>query len=104
MLCLHGAISSPPPASLWPGGAGLRTAHSVNLDPLIVPIVLKEGDRVLVCSDGLWEVLSDAEIHAVIESDGSMRQLATQLVDRANRSGGTDNITVVLYEHRRAAA
>jgi protein phosphatase len=61
---------------------------------------LKAGDRLLLCSDGLWEALSNDEIGAVLGSDGSMRQLATQLVDRANGAGGPDNITVVLYEHR----
>jgi serine/threonine protein phosphatase PrpC len=60
---------------------------------------LKAGDRLLLCSDGLWEALSNDEIAAVLASDGSMRQLATQLVDRANGAGGPDNITVVLYEH-----
>jgi serine/threonine protein phosphatase PrpC len=62
--------------------------------------VLQAGDRVLLCSDGLWEALSDREIAAVVGSDGTMRQLATQLVNRANAAGGPDNITVVLYEHQ----
>jgi PPM family protein phosphatase len=61
--------------------------------------VLSAGDRVLFCSDGLWEALSDAEIQDVLQSDGSIRQLAQALIGRANHSGGEDNITVVLYEH-----
>ena len=61
---------------------------------------LQSGDRVLLCSDGLWEMLPDREIARVVGADGSMRQLATQLVDRANDAGGHDNISVVLYEHR----
>jgi PPM family protein phosphatase len=59
---------------------------------------LKAGDRVLLCSDGLWEALAHDEIQSIVASDGTVRQLATQLVDRANRAGGHDNITVVLYE------
>jgi len=58
---------------------------------------LENGDRVLLCSDGLWEALPEAEIHSIVEWEGTMRQLATQLVDRANCAGGYDNITVVLY-------
>jgi len=54
---------------------------------------------VLLCSDGLWEALSDEEIGTILAWEGSMRQRATQLVDRANEAGGPDNITVVLYEH-----
>ena len=61
---------------------------------------LQDGDRVLLCSDGLWEMLSDQEIANVIGADGSMRQIAMQLVDRANDAGGADNISVVLYRHR----
>lgn len=61
--------------------------------------VLGNGDRVLLCSDGLWEALSDEEICSIMDWDGSMRQRATQLVNRANEAGGYDNITVVLYEH-----
>jgi hypothetical protein len=34
----------------------------------------KAGDRLLMCSDGLWEAMSDDEIRAVLGSDGSMRQ------------------------------
>lgn len=60
---------------------------------------LQRGDRVLLCSDGLWEMLSDQDIADVIGADGSMRQIAMQLVDRANDAGGSDNISVVLYEH-----
>lgn len=61
---------------------------------------LHDGDRVLLCSDGLWEMLSDQEIASVIGADGSMRQIAMQMVDRANDAGGSDNVSVVLYEHR----
>jgi protein phosphatase len=58
---------------------------------------LANGDRVLLCSDGLWEALSETEIHSIVEWEGTMRQLATQLVDRANDAGGYDNVTVILY-------
>ena len=60
---------------------------------------LQPGDRVILCSDGLWEMLSDRDIARVVGADGSMRQLATQLIDRANDAGGHDNVSVVLYQH-----
>jgi protein phosphatase len=59
---------------------------------------LMPGDRILLCSDGLWEALSQDEIQMILTSDGTMRQLATQLVDRAKDAGGFDNITVILCE------
>jgi protein phosphatase len=74
-------------------------ARQEGLKPDSTTALLKPGDRVLLCSDGLWEALEDEEIAAVIGSDGTMRQLASVLVDRANAAGGDDNITVVLYEH-----
>jgi protein phosphatase len=71
-----------------------------GFDPDINHRSLVPGDRVLLCSDGLWEMLTDQEIASIIGAEGSMRQLATQLVDRANDAGGNDNISVILYEHR----
>lgn len=72
---------------------------SDGINPEVNVRELQEGDRVLLCSDGLWEALSDEEIFSIIGWEGTMRQCATQLVDRANQAGGYDNITVVLYEH-----
>ena len=63
---------------------------------------LDDGDCVLLCSDGLWEALSDEHIGTILDWEGSVRQKATQLVDRANYAGGQDNITVVLYEHHKS--
>ena len=59
---------------------------------------LDPGDRILLCSDGLWEALSDGDIKTILASDGTMRQLAMQLVDRAKAAGGSDNITAILCE------
>jgi protein phosphatase len=59
---------------------------------------LKRGDRVLICSDGLWESLTNDEITTVLVSEGTMRQLASVLANRAISAGGEDNITVILYE------
>jgi len=59
---------------------------------------LAPGDRILLCSDGLWEALSHEEMQSILASDGTVRQLAVQLVDRANSAGGHDNITAILSE------
>ena len=78
-------------------GIPLGFAPSVTFQPL------QSDDRVLVCSDGLWGMLSDSEIAQILSSEGSMRQIATVLADRANAAGGHDNITVVLYRHSSGA-
>jgi protein phosphatase len=70
-----------------------------GFEPDVTSLPLATGDRVLLCSDGLWEALADHDIGAIAGSRGSMLELASVLVDRANSAGGLDNITVVLYEH-----
>ena len=59
---------------------------------------LAPRDRILLCSDGLWEALPQQDIESVLVSDGTMRQPVTQLVDRANDEGGHGNITAILCE------
>jgi protein phosphatase len=70
-----------------------------KLVPELNQRTLEDGDCIVVCSDGLWEALRDDEISSLLNWEGSVRQRAIQLVDRANDAGGPDNITVVLYEH-----
>lgn len=57
---------------------------------------LESGDVLLLCSDGLHGLATDAEIEAVLDNDGSVSLLAERLVALANGRGGTDNISVVL--------
>jgi protein phosphatase len=64
-------------------------------------VSLHEGDRILLCSDGLHGYVADSEIIAVLENKGSPQELADRLVDVALRKGGEDNITVQLLEYGR---
>lgn len=59
---------------------------------------LKEGDRLLLCSDGLTEELSD-ELIAKYLGESPLDAAAEQLVDAAKEEGGQDNITVILVEN-----
>jgi protein phosphatase len=61
---------------------------------------LKTGDKVLLCSDGLWDMLSDDEIYRVVQQAKPARLICEELVHHANDAGGHDNITVVLVEYR----
>jgi protein phosphatase len=65
--------------------------------------VLLDGDSVLLCSDGLWESLTDEEIERVFNDSTDAEATARRLVDQANALGGADNITVVVYHHRAGA-
>ena len=55
------------------------------------------GDRFLLCSDGLYNMVPEREIPKIVEGR-SLQEAAAELVARANKAGGTDNITVLLVE------
>jgi protein phosphatase len=57
---------------------------------------LESGDQLLLCSDGLWGLVEDAEIVKILESAATPEEACTALVDRANALGGTDNITAIV--------
>lgn len=57
---------------------------------------LVDGDVLLLCSDGLYGEVGDAEVTEVLSEAASLEAAAEALVERANRNGGSDNVTVVL--------
>jgi protein phosphatase len=61
---------------------------------------LKNGDKVLLCSDGLWDMLADEEIYRIVNQAQPAKSICEELVKKANEAGGHDNITVVLFEYR----
>ncbi len=62
----------------------------------ILETEVEEGDLYLLCSDGLNSMLTDNEIAARLGDEGSLEQIATQLIAAANDRGGNDNVSVVL--------
>ena len=62
------------------------------------PMTVEDGDRYIMCSDGLVDEADDDEIEAEIRLSVSVQDLADRLVDLANRNGGRDNITVVVVD------
>jgi serine/threonine protein phosphatase PrpC len=60
-------------------------------------VEIKPGDLLLICSDGLTNMLTDTEIESIISNeDASLDTLTANLIDAANANGGRDNISVVL--------
>lgn len=53
-------------------------------------------EKYLLCSDGLWESVSDAEIKDILDSDLPLQQMADSLVEKALRQGADDNISVCI--------
>jgi len=75
--------------------------RAVGLDPdvpvdLPEPLELEPGDQVLLCSDGLTEVVDDDQIAAVLADQVDGGDACATLIAAANRAGGPDNVTVVL--------
>lgn len=68
----------------------------------ILETELCEGDVYLLCSDGLNSMLSDAEIHEILDVGESLEDTAAALIAGANERGGHDNISVVLLRPQTA--
>ena len=71
---------------------GLRPHVNVERTPL----PLKEGDRIVLCSDGLSRMLEDPDIADIVHAGKTPADAAEALVAAANDAGGQDNVTAVV--------
>lgn len=77
----------------------LGTKAEVEVDT--VEYTLQIGDVLLLCSDGLSDMVADWRIEEILREQSEVQQLehtAQELVDQSNRNGGKDNISVILIE------
>ncbi len=74
----------------------LGTDQEVEVDE--ESISLTDGDRLLLCSDGLTGMVTEDQIQAILETSADPQRAADRLVRAANRAGGIDNITVVVLD------
>src|SRR6188768_3907775 len=61
-------------------------------------IELRAGDRLLLCSDGLTNVLDDASIAAVAAAPKDLMTAVNELIDQTRAGGAPDNVTAILAE------
>ncbi len=61
-------------------------------------LVVEEGDRLVVCTDGLFNELSDEQIASALAGGGDMAAIVDNLIDQAIAHGGRDNVSVVIAE------
>ncbi|MCT1904187.1 Stp1/IreP family PP2C-type Ser/Thr phosphatase [Oceanobacillus sojae] len=75
----------------------LGTEARVDTD--IKTLTWDAGDRLLLCSDGLSDKLSQTELAQFITADKGMNEIGQELIDLANERGGEDNISLILIAH-----
>jgi serine/threonine protein phosphatase PrpC len=75
---------------------GLGDGSPPELD--VVDLKLRVGERILLCSDGLWGMVRDLELEKVLLKADAPEDLARELVAMANHNGGDDNISAAIAE------
>lgn len=73
---------------------GLGDKPYVEVDHFIVELC--KGDQLLLCSDGLWEMVRDSEIAQIMSSNNAPEEISDMLVQAALDGGGMDNVSVVV--------
>ena len=74
----------------------LGTGEDAEADVWLLPV--EDGDRLLVCSDGLTSELRDSEILRLLASRAHPQDAVEALIDAAIHAGGRDNITVIVVD------
>ena len=71
---------------------------SEDLEVDVQEVALQSGDRLLLCSDGVFAVLDDDQISDVLQREADLDSLCNALIQGANDGGGPDNVTAVVLE------
>jgi protein phosphatase len=71
---------------------------SETVDVKVTYTKVRQGDAILLCSDGMYNMVPSAEILATMTSGQALPNRCKALIDTANAHGGTDNITVIIAE------
>ncbi len=98
-LVERGAISAVEARTHYQRNIVLRALGiDTNIDIDLFPLEALDGDRFILCSDGLVDEIDDPEIENEVRVTSHPQQLAENLVSLANAHGGRDNITVVVVD------
>jgi serine/threonine protein phosphatase PrpC len=72
--------------------------QSENLEVDAITHRLPAGARLILCCDGLWNMVSPSNIQQIVQAAKSPQEACDQLIAVANERGGPDNITVILIQ------
>lgn len=64
------------------------------IEAAVFPV--SQGNQYLLCSDGLSDMLTSAEMNSILQKEGSVKKKVNRLIDYANNQGGKDNITAIV--------
>ena len=78
-----------------------RAVMGEPLDAEAVAVELAAGDVLMLCSDGLWEPLADADIAMLLETPGPLTAVVERAVQAALDAGATDNVTLIALRQER---
>src|SRR5262249_10967202 len=76
--------------------ANVLGGNEPGVDIELHKLSLEPNDRLLLCSDGLTEMISDSEIAAILDEAAIPQDACERLIARANEQGGSDNITAIV--------
>ena len=83
-----------PRRSMITRAVGLEQGVEVDL----YPVALQRGDRLVLCSDGLTDMVAEDDIAAAVGAENDPEKAAHRLIEAANDAGGVDHITAVIVE------
>ena len=79
-----------------------QITHYVGMEEKAIPFVrsfaLKKSDRLLLCTDGLTDMLDDSVIKEILQQNPNCQAACAALIKQANAAGGHDNITAIIVD------
>ena len=69
-----------------------------TIEPDFFQVSIEAGDMILICTDGLYGEVEKSELISRLTEEESMTHICNELVEAANRNGGSDNITMVVLK------
>ena len=69
-----------------------------NVDPDVFHEKLQAGDKLLLCSDGLWEMVRPPDLLKALTEQDDAQKICDNLINLANDNGGEDNISAVVVQ------